>query len=38
VAKDQKFKALLAGPKFAGSTSATAMVKWLMSDSNLMAG
>jgi len=36
-ADDQKFKALLAEPKFAGSAPATAMVKWLMSNPNLTA-
>jgi predicted aldo/keto reductase-like oxidoreductase len=36
-AEDNKFKTLLAEPKFAGSTPAAAMVKWLMANSNLTA-
>jgi predicted aldo/keto reductase-like oxidoreductase len=36
-ATDPKFKALLAEPKYQGSTPATAMVKWLMSNKNLTA-
>jgi uncharacterized protein len=35
--EDGKFKALLAEPKFAGSTPAAAMVKWLMANPNLTA-
>jgi hypothetical protein len=34
---DAKFKALLAEPRYQGSTPATAMVKWLMSNPNLTA-
>ena len=36
-ASDKKFQALLAEPRFAGSTPATAMVKWLMANPNLTA-
>lgn len=36
-AGDNKFQTLLADPKFAGSTPATAMVKWLMGNSDLTA-
>ena len=36
-AADKKFSALLAEPKFAGSTPATAMVKWLMGNPGLTA-
>ena len=36
-AGDPKFKSLLAEPKFAGSTPAAAMVKWLMANPNLTA-
>jgi len=36
-AGDQKFKALLAEPKFAGSSPSTAMVKWLMANPSLTA-
>ncbi len=36
-AEDQKIQALLAEPRFKGSTPATAMVKWLMSNPNLTA-
>ena len=36
-ASDQKFKKLLADPKFQGSTPAAAMVKWLQSNPNLTA-
>jgi predicted aldo/keto reductase-like oxidoreductase len=35
--EDKKFTALLAEPKFAGSTPAAAMVKWLMANPNLTA-
>ena len=35
--EDKKIQALLAEPKFAGSTPAAAMVKWLMSNPNLTA-
>jgi predicted aldo/keto reductase-like oxidoreductase len=34
---DPKFHALMADPKFAGSTPGAAMVKWLMSNPNLTA-
>ena len=36
-AEDEKFKKLLANPKFQGSTPASAMVKWLKSNPNLTA-
>jgi len=36
-ADDKKFQALLAEPRFKGSTPAAAMVKWLMSNPNLTA-
>jgi uncharacterized protein len=36
-AQDQKFKKLLADPKFHGSTPAAAMVKWLQSNESLTA-
>src|SRR5208282_5896738 len=36
-AEDKKFQALLAEPRFKGSTPAAAMVKWLMSNPNLTA-
>ncbi len=36
-AGDKKFQSLLAEPKFAGSTPAAAMVKWLMANPNLTA-
>jgi predicted aldo/keto reductase-like oxidoreductase len=36
-ANDQKFQALLAEPRFKGSTPGAAMVKWLMSNPNLTA-
>lgn len=36
-ATDKKFQALLADPKYAGSSPATAMVKWLMSNPSLTA-
>jgi uncharacterized protein len=36
-AADKKFQALLAEPKFAGSTPGTAMVKWLMENPSLTA-
>ncbi len=36
-ANDEKFKKLLADPKFQGSTPASAMVKWLRSNENLTA-
>jgi predicted aldo/keto reductase-like oxidoreductase len=36
-ASDKKIQSLLAEPKFAGSTPATAMVKWLMGNPNLTA-
>ncbi len=36
-AQDKKLQAMLADPKFAGGTPATAMVKWLMSNPNLTA-
>jgi len=36
-AEDKKFQTLLAEPRFKGSTPAAAMVKWLMSNSNLTA-
>ncbi|MFO0959578.1 MAG: aldo/keto reductase [Isosphaeraceae bacterium] len=36
-ANDDKFKKLLADPKFQGSTPAAAMVKWLRSNDNLNA-
>ena len=36
-AKDEKFKKLLADPKYQGSTPAAAMVKWLNSNQNLTA-
>jgi len=36
-ATDRKFKALLGDPKFAGSTPAAAMVKWLMANPSLTA-
>jgi len=36
-ASDKKFQALLAEPKFTGSTPGTAMVKWLMNNPNLTA-
>lgn len=36
-ADDKKFKALLAEPKYAGSTPAAAMVKWLMNNPDLTA-
>jgi predicted aldo/keto reductase-like oxidoreductase len=36
-ATDKKFKALLAEPRYQGSTPAVAMVKWLMSNPNLTA-
>ena len=36
-ANDEKFKKLLADPKFQGSTPAAAMVKWLQSNPNLTA-
>jgi predicted aldo/keto reductase-like oxidoreductase len=36
-ANDEKFKKLLADPKFQGSTAAAAMVKWLKSNPNLTA-
>lgn len=35
--EDQKFQALLADPRFNGSTPGAAMVKWLMSNPNLTA-
>ena len=34
---DEKFQALLAEPRYKGSTPGTAMVKWLMSNPNLTA-
>ena len=34
-AQDEKFKKLLADPKYQGSTAAAAMVKWLKSNENL---
>jgi uncharacterized protein len=36
-AEDKKFQALLAEPRFKGSTPAAAMVKWLVSNPNLNA-
>jgi len=36
-ATDKKFQALLAEPKYAGSSPATAMVKWLMANPSLTA-
>lgn len=36
-AGDQKFQALLAEPRYRGSTPATAMVKWLMTNPDLTA-
>ena len=36
-ANDEKFKKLLADPKYQGSTPAAAMVKWLQSNPNLTA-
>ena len=36
-ATDKKFQALLAEPRFSGSTPGAAMVKWLMSNPNLTA-
>ena len=36
-ANDQKFKKLLADPKYQGSTPAAAMVKWLKANDNLTA-
>ena len=36
-AADKKFQALLAEPRYKGSSPATAMVKWLMSNPNLTA-
>ena len=36
-ANDEKFKKLLADPKYQGSTPAAAMVKWLKSNENLTA-
>ena len=36
-ATDKKFKTLMGDPKFAGSTPAAAMVKWLMSNPSLTA-
>jgi uncharacterized protein len=36
-ANDEKFKALLADPKYQGSTPGAAMVKWLKSNENLTA-
>jgi predicted aldo/keto reductase-like oxidoreductase len=36
-ANDQKFKKLLADPKYQGSTAGGAMVKWLLSNENLTA-
>ncbi len=36
-ANDEKFKKLLADPKYQGSTAAAAMVKWLKSNPNLTA-
>ncbi len=36
-AEDRKFQALLAEPRFAGSTPGAAMVKWLMANPNLSA-
>jgi predicted aldo/keto reductase-like oxidoreductase len=36
-AQDEKFKKLLADPKYQGSTPAAAMVKWLQSNPNLTA-
>ena len=36
-AEDKKFQALLAEPRFNGSTPGAAMVKWLMSNPNLTA-
>jgi uncharacterized protein len=36
-AQDQKFKKLLADPKYQGSTPGAAMVKWLKSNQNLTA-
>ena len=36
-ATDKKFQALLADPKYAGSSPATAMVKWLMANPSLTA-
>ena len=36
-ASDEKFKKLLADPKFQGSTAGAAMVKWLKSNPNLTA-
>ncbi len=36
-AQDEKFKKLLADPKYQGTTPAAAMVKWLMSNENLTA-
>ena len=36
-AEDKKFQALLAEPRFKGSTPGAAMVKWLMSNPNLTA-
>ncbi len=36
-AADEKFKKLLADPKYQGSTAAAAMVKWLQSNPNLTA-
>ncbi|HEY0257195.1 MAG TPA: aldo/keto reductase, partial [Candidatus Methylacidiphilales bacterium] len=35
--QDPKFQAMLAQPQFSGSTPASAMVKWLMSNPNLTA-
>src|SRR4029077_12623967 len=36
-ARDEKFKKLLADPKFQGSTPGAAIVKWLKSNENLTA-
>jgi predicted aldo/keto reductase-like oxidoreductase len=36
-AQDKRMQTMLAEPRFAGSTPATAMVKWLMSNPNLTA-
>jgi len=36
-AQDQKFQAMLADPRFSGSTPGAAMVKWLLSNPNLTA-
>ena len=36
-ATDQRFQALLADPKYTGSTPGAAMVKWLMSNPNVTA-